>query len=271
MVVSVAEPRWPGLACCFWQPAEAPRSLPRGQDAAAQGRSHCQRRGRRSGVATRPCQERGACRGHSAGALAVHTRPVDPVQRQRAEGRKQTCGEDTGHGLPRRRFAPVETRPSRSCDELRERRCRAAPRTACPLFGLNVETPAPGFLGAGQRRRPEGNPARAAVPLPAIDIATMSRGPDPHDEASMTGVPDRVLPRRRRQPGHVGVAQTLPLHGHGSTLQNGADGVGRLVHHGFGQMRVFQRRCRIAVSQKPMVSTVSPRASAMLAYVCRQS
>ena len=197
---------------------------------------------------------------------ASDTGAGDPVQRQRAEGGKQVRGDDPGDSLSRRRLAPVETRPPRTCGEVRERRGCAAVHLAGRRPGLDGEALGARFLDARQRRRTEGDPSRAAFDVPPIHEGPVTRRPDAYAETGVTRVPDRILAGRRRQSRDIGVGQTPALRSHVSTLEGSADDTAasrtiasdRCVYFSV----VAGLRCP---SRRPMVSTVSPCARAMLA------
>ena len=139
----------------------------------------------------------------------------------------------------------------RTPHELPERRDRSVLRLIGPCSDLDGAAHAARLLYARQRRRPECEPVRSVFALPVMHETPVTRRPAPHSETRLARVPDRILEYRRRQPGDAGVGQTPPLRSHGLSLQGRADGIGRLAHHGVGQMGILQRRRRIAVSEKP--------------------
>ena len=106
---------------------------------------------------------------------AVHAGRGDPVQRQRAEGRKQAPSQDPACTFLRRRFETVEPRLHWTSAEVLERRDRSALRPLGSCCGLQGEALAAHFIDAHQHRRSESDPAGAVLALSAIHEAPVNR------------------------------------------------------------------------------------------------
>ena len=125
---------------------------------------------------------------------------------------------------------------------------------------------------ARQRRRSERDPARSVgIAFRAIDEAPMPGGPDPYTEARLARVPDRILAsvgaslampasvRRRLCAAMAYPSRAAPTASAASRTMESD----RCVYFSV----VAGSRCP---RSRPMVSTVSPCAKAMLAYECAE-
>jgi len=124
-------------------------------------------------------------------------------------------------------------------------------RVLIRLDRFRRQTVAAHILHLAERRRAPGQLLNAAHRLAVADEGPAAGRAYAYTETGNVHVSDRVFARLWPEPRNVGVGEPFPCR-HGSILpENGGQGVGRLTDGTVGEMREFQHRLRVVISEQP--------------------